>query len=372
MKLRDQDNHSKKLVERYCNSTATDQELEVFFAMLKNNQLTTEIEDEMDKDIDRETNKITIDHPKRLSSAFKYVAAAAVAAIVISISFYFFNDKFNSIGNYKEDIQPGGDRAFLTLSNGKKIDLNKISNNQLSEETGVKITKLKSGEITYEMDQTSASSSLAYNEIATPRGGQFTVKLSDGTKIWLNSQTTIRFPVSFASLKERKVELKGEAYFEVAKDAKKIFCVKSPLQNITVLGTHFNINTFDQNRVFTTLIEGKVSVTTDNPTKNTILIPSQQAMVTKDNLQVKEVDVDQFIAWKNGYFSFDNEPLSELMRKVERWYNVNVVFENDELKNKTFSGSISRHTNVSQILKKIELTQSVKFKIDNQTITVYN
>jgi ferric-dicitrate binding protein FerR (iron transport regulator) len=214
---------------------------------------------------------------------------------------------------------------------------------------------------------------LAYNEIRTPRGGQYRVVLSDGTQVWLNAASSMRFPVVFPE-GERRVELRGEAYFEVAKDTAKPFRVEAPGSLVEVLGTHFNVNAYDdESTVRTTLLEGRVSVRSTRggmADRKRVLMQGQQASVTQDGTVrvTSDADTEEAVAWKNGRFHFNSSDLRSIMRQVARWYDAEVVFEGDpELH---FTGQITRKDEVATVLRMLEMTGEVRFRIEGRRILV--
>lgn len=284
--------------------------------------------------------------------------AAAVAVLVIGFGVYFFNgmdqnQQFQVASGH--DIAPGRNKALLTLEDGKTILLSEhkksvvIDANKLSYNDGTEITSI------------TRSTAI----VSTPRGGTYQLTLSDGTKVWLNAESTLKFPSSFAAEKQRKVTLKGEAYFEVAKNKKQAFVVSTDKQEVRVLGTHFNINSYpDEQSTKTTLLEGSVSV------NQTILTPGHESVLTNGIIKVNKVNPNEAIDWKNGEFVCNNEPLNSIMRKISRWYDVEVVYSHPELKNKTFSGSLSRYDHVSGVLNALEQAGTIKFKLEGRQIQV--
>lgn len=311
---------------------------------------------------------------------YKIAAAAAVLA-VLSIGIYDLSSQHGLKDENrfaKNDIAPGGNKALLTLSNGKSINLNEATDGKLASENGISITKAKSGELVYTIsDQGKASSKTRQamlNTISTPKGGQWQVRLPDGSVIWLNAATVLKYPVTFSGKKERRVELTGEAYFEIAKDKTKPFIVHSFKQEVKVLGTHFNVNAYENEPVVrTTLLEGSVQLETvggrgeDHPE---ILKPGEQASLTGNGFKIAVTNVLLAIDWKNNEFRFKNEPLPGIMRKVARWYDVDIVYLKEEKKMPTFSGSVSRSQDVSEILKMLEEAGDVNFSIEGKTIRV--
>lgn len=319
--------------------------------------------------------------PIFLRIPFQRVAAAAIVILMLGMGAYFLlsnritkeiskNETKDSL--FKNDVAPGGNKAVLTLSNGTKILLGSAANGTLAQQGNTKIIKLNNGQLSYNTFTPSASgnknAAIQYNTLTIPRGGQYNVILPDGTQIWLNSASSLRFPTAFIG-KERKVEITGEAYFEVAHNPEKPFKVSVNGTEIDVLGTHFNVNAYNDEPVMrTTLLEGSIKFIRGNDTR--LLSPGQQIQVEPDGKirRVKDADVQQTIAWKNGTFSFHNTSIYEIMRQISRWYNVDVNF-NDSL-NVRLNGSIAREVKVSEVFKMIELTGEVKFNIEGRKITV--
>lgn len=242
-------------------------------------------------------------------------------------------------------------------------------NGQLAIQGNTEITKTADGDITYRQtaDQSGVLSTLAYNTVSTPTGGQYHLLLADGTNVWLNAASSIRYPTAFTRA-ERKVEITGEAYFEVAHNVAKPFRVQSSRQVVEVLGTHFNVNSYaDENETKTTLLEGSVKVTGSSGFK--LIKPGQAAVLKGNHLAVAEADVEEAVAWKNGYFKF-NDNLEVIMDKVARWYDVSIVYQSKPDPDYTFVGEISRGRNLSEILKIMEYTGKVHFEIEGRRIIV--
>lgn len=315
------------------------------------------------------------------------ISAAAILLISLSLGLYFYMNRQSGFSamqiNAANDIAPGANKAILTLADGRKVMLNDRQDGQVALQTGIIISKTKSGELVYTVSSdTKDKASAELNMISTPKGGQYQVKLADGTKVWLNAESSIKFSSSFSGLKERIVELDGEAYFEVAKIMIKDervknkahrmpFVVKSRKQNVEVLGTHFNIQGYkEESNVKTTLLEGAVRVSASDM-RSVTLKPNQQSTLTEKGLQVSNADVEQAIAWKTGLFMFNEEDLGSIMLKIARWYNVTIRFDDVGLKHKVFSGSFSRFTNVSKVLQKIELTGAARFSLRDGVVTIY-
>lgn len=312
---------------------------------------------------------------------YKWLAIAAVFVVISSLTILFFNNESpkEQIANVnpkpvKNTIVPGSNNAVLTLANGNQISLNDKENGVLASQSGVIITKNKDGQLQY---QIKADAPAGINTISTPRGGQYQLILVDGTKVWLNAASSITFPTQFNG-SERKVEIIGEAYFEVAKNANKPFKVKSKNQVIEVLGTHFNVNTYDDEAADkTTLLEGSVSVSKIANGKvqtatSKILKPGQQATVSANQSQilVAIADEDEAIAWKNGYFKFNKADIQTIMRQVSRWYNVEVEFKG-EMNKDLFVGKINRSEHVEEVLSILERSK-INVAIKGRTIIISN
>ncbi|WP_342331370.1 FecR family protein [Pedobacter sp. FW305-3-2-15-E-R2A2] len=306
------------------------------------------------------------------------IVAAAALFLVLSIgAFFVFRPalKQERTSYQHNDIGIGGNRAVLTLSNGRQISLTDAVNGTIVEESGIKVTKTRDGQLLYVLNgKQSAAEQISYNTITTPKGGQYQIILPDGTKVWLNAASSLVYPTAFSAV-QRKVVLKGEAYFEVAKQLpKKVpFIVQTDRAKVEVLGTHFNVNAYD-NEPFTktTLLEGKVAVSYPETNHALILSPNQQAWNDKktDLIRVITVDPEYDIAWKKGWFMFNDESIESIMRKISRWYDVEVVYEGKITAHQVFGGTVNRFENVSKVLEMLELTNAVHFKIEGRKITV--
>ena len=317
----------------------------------------------------------------------RYAAVAAAVIIVLSAGLYFYNTTFlapASVRFAKQDIDPGSNKAILTLANGKKVELAASGTYTVKEAMG--------GEASLNEE--------VFNTITTPRGGQYQVNLPDGSSVWLNASTSLTFPVKF-NKEARKVSLVGEAYFEIAhaslrggttkqstlqarndgqarNDVRIPFLVETKDQTVQVLGTHFNIKAYpDESVMKTTLLEGSVRIfypiirfpAVPKYTPSALLSPGQQATLSGNEIKVAAADTEEALAWKNGLFMFDGQDLESIMKQVARWYNVDVVFETDDLKRQAFKGTISRFKKISQLLEVLESTGSVHFKMEGRRIT---
>lgn len=325
------------------------------------NQLYAQISDK--KDI------LTL--PQRRSTGWYKVAIAATLIGLIATAYFYYQNKntdttYQSV--YKNDVSPGGNRAMLVLANGNSIDLDSAAIGWLRQEGDVNISKSANGQLVYTGND--GQSVNAFNKIVTPRGGQYKIVLPDGTGVWLNAASSLRYPVNFGP-GERKVELTGEAYFEVAKDAKRPFHVIAARQmDVQVLGTHFAVNAYeDEQDIVTTLLEGSVRVRAGTYDPAT-LKPGQQAVFSDKNIAISPADTATAIAWKNGDFMLDGD-ISTIMRQIARWYDVEVVYE-QSITGKDFLASVPRSSNISEVLRALELTGRVHFKVEGRKVTVMN
>ncbi|WEK18684.1 MAG: FecR family protein [Candidatus Pedobacter colombiensis] len=267
-----------------------------------------------------------------------------------------------------EEIQPGGNNATLTLANGEKINLSNAKIGNLASQAGILITNKQEGQLVYEATSSKGNHSNMTNTIETPNGGQYQITLPDGTKVWLNAASSLKYPVQFAT-NERRVELSGEGYFEVSKDKSKPFKVVTIKQNIEVLGTHFNVNSYtDEQTIKTTLLEGSVKVNS-LIRKTCILQPGQQSILGSNSLQIQLADLERTMAWKNGNFMFDGEDLNSIMRKISKWYNVKVTYQHQPAE-VLFTGVVSRSKNLIAVIRALEATGKVHFKVEGNQITV--
>jgi transmembrane sensor len=314
------------------------------------------------------------------------LAAAAILIPLIIGGVYVWSRQSPGTGNvvtsslkdrFKNDVPPGGDKAILTLANGSSIALDSSGKGLLARQGNASVVKTNNGELAYVVDH-AVEAPVTYNAISTPRGGQYEIVLPDGSKVWLNAASSLRFPTAFTG-RERRVELNGEGYFEIAKDASRPFKVAilpstravGPVDapEIEVLGTEFNIMAYgDEPSVNTTLVNGSVKL--KKADQSWLLKPGQQARLTTDGAvdMDEAADVDAVTAWKNGRFEFSGN-IKGIMRQIARWYDVDVQYEGN-VSDKAFGGTISRTANVSEILKVFELTGSIHFKIDGKMITV--
>jgi ferric-dicitrate binding protein FerR (iron transport regulator) len=333
--------------------------------------------EEIKQSIQEDLNYSIQEHSKYRIFRFRAWQSAAAAAILILLTagIYYYQNSPEPVlvktetPRFRNDVAPGNNKAILTLDDGSKIDLDDAKTGILANESNIDIKKTGDGQLEYTAGAQNVKT-VKYNILSTPMGGEYQLVLPDGSKVWLNSGSTLRFPTAFIG-SERIVELKGEAYFDIAKNPKMPFLVRTNnAMDIKVLGTQFNIMAYDDEKnINTTLIEGSVEVLKGSG--KTMLKPGQEAILNRGsgNIKVASADLEQAIAWKNGYFIFYNENIESIMRKVSRWYNVDVVYQGN-LSNKDFVGTISRNKNISELLKMLELTGAVHFSIDGRRITV--
>ncbi|PTQ97907.1 FecR family protein [Mucilaginibacter yixingensis] len=261
-------------------------------------------------------------------------------------------------------IVPGTNKAYLALANGKRIILNKAANGLLATEGSISIYKTGDGQLLYK--QEGHARQPGTDLLVTPRGGQYKVTLADGTQVWLNAASSIKIPLGFTE-SERRVDLSGEGYFEVAKNKAKPFSVWVNGMQVQVLGTHFNISAYaDDPSMNTTLLEGSVKVTRNGQSR--MIVPGQQAQVTTD-IRVCKVNVQDIVEWKNGNFSFSHEDIKSIMRKISRWYDVDVEYKGAQT-HEGFVGTLPRSANINEVLDMLELTRLTHFKIEGRRVMV--
>lgn len=304
----------------------------------------------------------------KLKRSWYRFAAAAIFILALGVAYWMidpFSTYHPSVSAPITALVPGGNKAVLTLASGEQIVLNGANNGNIADQNGVQIIKLDSGLLSYK----GKASQIGYNTLSTPRGGQYQVELPDGSHVWINSASTLRYPTAFVG-KTREVELNGEAYFEVFHDPSRPFQVKVKELSVNVLGTGFNIMAYeDEAAIRTTLVHGSVEVSVAN--KKQRIEPGEQASVTtgKDQFQISKPDIDQVLAWKNGQFLFSNMSIKAIMRQVSRWYDVEVVYEG-EPSNKVLGGGMPKTKVADSLLAILEETGLVKFKVTGRKIIV--
>ncbi len=326
---------------------------------------------ETEKALQEKKKNIVFNRPATGKLWLRFIPYAVAASVIIVVGLIIFKpfsgnkpDNSNSVTTSTNDILPGGNKAVLTLANGEKVILDSTADGSLTMQGNTTITK-SDGQLRYV--NTTGTDEPLYNTISTPNGGQYKLTLSDGSKVWLNAASSIYYPVAFA-VNERIVTITGEAYFEIAKDAAKPFKVKVNDAVVEVLGTHFNVNAYTNEPVIrTTLAEGSVKVSTK--TTKVILAPGQEAQLNQQGeIKTTAANLEETLAWKDGQFLFKDAPIENIMRQVERWYDADVVYENKPADH--FNVELSRNVPVSKMLRFLELTNRVHFKIENKKIVV--
>ena len=325
-----------------------------------------------------------VQKPRKRVYFKKLVAAVTIISFLVGGSL-FYSEKFSSTPEIAEEhieieLKPGKSQATLTLDNGKSYELNQDAGLEIDSK-GIKI-KSKGSSITYQKvtgdlgaDQKKdlLKNKLAYNVLEVPRGGEFYIELSDGTKVWINADSRLKYPVNFSDF-DRIVEFIGEAYFEVAPNPSKPFIVKSGMQEIEVLGTAFNLSSYDDDsQIVTTLVEGNVSVKRAyGETKSIYLRPNQQSIFIKKTGKIisKKVDPYQYIAWKSGEFYFKYASMVDIMKVMERWYDIDVFFDSRKGTQLKFSGGFERFANFDKVQNIIEKSSDKKLSFENKNKTI--
>ncbi|WP_293299372.1 FecR family protein [Pedobacter sp. UBA4863] len=316
---------------------------------------------------------ITGEHHKNDNKGFmgwRYMVAA-VMFMVGGFALYYLSlkdDKSTEPLVYHNDVLPGGNKAVLVLADGSKINLDNRVNGTVATQGNIAIERDAQGQIVYKVGTKGVEDSEQINTLSTPIGGTFSVVLSDGSKVWLNAASSLKFPAKFAGA-ERRVEVFGEAYFEIAKDRKRPFLVKNGSSEIKVLGTHFNVMAYpNEYQSILTLLEGSVQFAKGKHTE--LLSPGKQLLYEESSTVTKQVDanIEEVMAWRNNLFVFNNTSLNEIMKDLERWYDVKIKYEGEK-PDLFFTGVIPRTANVSKVLKTLELTGDIVFGLKDNVIT---
>jgi ferric-dicitrate binding protein FerR (iron transport regulator) len=319
---------------------------------------------------------------RKMQALWRWSSVAAIALVVAGAGYFIMNYKSKNDTTAKittttpADIPPASDGAILTLADGSHIVLDSMGNGVVTTQNGAQVT-LKDGALAYGKDAGSATP--VYNTLNTPKGRQFQVILPDGSKAWLNAASSLRYPTAFTG-NERRVDVNGEVYFEVAKNANMPFRVSVAMPAgepggsvIEVLGTQFNVNAYENEKaVRTTLVEGSLKVVNlpqNGNTASVVLTPGKQAIITTDKrLKVADADVDKAIAWKRGIFNFEDAGLEEVMRQIERWYDIEVVYEKN-VPDIKFGGKMSNDVSLQGLLKSLQ-ESDVHFRLEGRKLIV--
>jgi len=375
---------AKRLLKKYQAGTATQQEK----AIVESWYLRYHQPDESDLTPEQLMDEQALgwsmlnEHIQKTDARRIWLRIAAAAIVLLCIGTILYVHEGNEKKNMKApiahaDILPGGNKATLTLSSGEKISLTDARIGETWRREGLKIKKTMDGQLVYSIAGDSGENT-GYHTIETPIGGEYQLNLSDGSKVWLNAASSLRFPTRFQG-SARIVELIGEAYFEVTgkgrANQQMPFIVRTPHQEIKVLGTDFNISAYpDDPMIKTTLIAGAVRVSSlvgGQTTRSVQLKPGQKAVSKKQDAEINVVPADSYedMAWKKGYFIFNNENIQVIMKKLARWYDMDVVYEGD-VSDVAFQGNYSKEGSLSNLLNTIELTNRIKFKIEGRRVTV--
>jgi transmembrane sensor len=377
------------LFKKYVDGSATPAERQAFFKLVEQPEYLPELENLVQSEMGKSSvndGLTTVEKEEILAHIFastqatpakrtlwpRIAVAASLLLFLTAGSYYLWKDKSTNqtiAHQPAQVIAPGGNKAILTLANGQQINLTGTKDGKLAQQNGTAVNKTAEGQIVYNSlsGEATAANNIAYNTLTTPRGGQYHLTLADGTNVWLNAASSITYPVAFTG-KTRSVKITGEAYFEVAHNAAKPFRVTSGNQTTEVLGTHFDINAYDNEPgIKTTLLEGSVRVAAGN--SKAVLKAGQQSALEGERLSVADVDADEAVAWKNGYFEFSEADIQTVMRQISRWYDVDVDFQGSITK-ETFTARIARSKNINQVLNIVKLSNAVKIEIQGRRVIV--
>jgi transmembrane sensor len=397
----------KELLTRYLNDTLSVDELRAFVEHLQKHENTEALKQVLQQALQNNTFKELSDKsrtdiifrkimqqaengpppleaetpmsagPRKIVAWLRWTAAAAVLIAVLWSAYYAFlkNKPATTIPVAEKkqapahDRAPGGNKAILQLADGSFINLDDIDTGMLAQQGNTKILKLNNGQLKYNCIPAN-NASILYNTISTPRGGQYHIILPDGSKVWLNAASSLRFPTVFSG-KERSVQLTGEAYFEIARNKNMPFHVQVNNMKVEVLGTHFNVMSYDNEKTInTTLLEGSVSVSAIGSRQSAVIKPGQQAVLSHDSRLTihDDIDPEEVIAWKNGLFQFNSADIQTIMRQIERWYDVDVQYKGP-IPQGTYSGTVPRADNLLKVLRIFE-ESDLKFTIEGRKLTV--
>lgn len=359
-------NENLEIFQRATDNKHLVTKLEVY-RLFKKNEVRATLENEL---FAAKTKKL---YPNVL---LRYAAVLIPFIILVGVSWYFLNEsKSPPLSSLDKVVKPGSQKAMLKLSDGKIMELD--DSNLLAElqEGDAKVINEQNSLIYSSEEESFAPKAVIYNELVTPRGGGYKLQLADGTEVTMNAGSSLRYPVAFSD-SIRQVFLEGEAYFDVSHDGKP-FIVSCESLDVRVLGTRFNVSSYaDDAEIKTTLVEGKVKVTTDaNPSladEGIILAPDDQAIFSRDDavVEVVKVNTSQYTSWVDGKFEFNNANMNEVMKRLARWYDFEYEFESDAAKDYHFTARIDNDQSISSILEMLEMTTDVKFEIRDQTIVI--
>ncbi|NLR78413.1 FecR family protein [Chitinophaga eiseniae] len=382
-----------ELVEKYTSNTCSREELEQLLLLVREANTDQPLEEALQlywEKVKAENKQAGIDWDAKMRLLleevnaqtpmvhinrkfnWKRIAVAASLIMLLGLGYWALRPKQAPVKGAlatKDIVAPIKNRAMITLSNGEKVELDEQQDGTVIHQGNTTVVKTAGGKVIYAAAGSGTATSGLYNTLSNPRGSKVVeITLSDGSMAWLNAGSSITYPVAFSG-GERRVQLSGEAYFEVVHDTRMPFKVSKNNMEVTVLGTHFNVNAYDdESAIRVTLLEGAVRTALNNK-QAVVLKPGQQAQVINDIKVLKDVDVQKVVAWKQEMFSFHETNIKEVMRQVARWYDVDVEFRGD-VSQVNFGGSISRKASLSELLKILEETNLVKFELTGRKLTV--
>ncbi|MEJ2884306.1 FecR family protein [Pedobacter sp. GR22-6] len=364
------------LVKKYLDNTCSPQEraaLESWYN--KETELSEVHEDSVDYQKLESAIWKSLEKDTQLPRRINWPVISGAAAVLLLCSVLYFHNPQQATQPVKQENQtvnrilPGGNKAELLLADGSIVPLSDANTGLLAKQGEVTISKPEEGRISYQASAAQTEENISFNTLRTPKGGQYQIDLPDGTRVWLNSASSLKFPTAFSDV-ERRVEVSGEVYFEVAVNKKKPFKVASAGQTVVVLGTHFNVNAYPEERLIrTSLLEGSVKVISER--KSVTIKPGQQTVFDTQTQEttVQDMDADAVLAWQKGYFQFNNEDIRSIMRKLSRWYDIEVEYS-DKFIDQRFNGSVSRFEEAAKVLRMLEYTGTVHFKTKGRRVTV--
>ncbi|MBS7199551.1 MAG: DUF4974 domain-containing protein [Bacteroidales bacterium] len=330
-----------------------DQELEVFINGEKKNSVLWE-----------RIRENSILRRKRNLIRFSSWSTAAILLLIIGISL-FMRDRQEVLPVATQNVLPGGHKAILLMDNGEKIEL--------SDSMTLAIGKgILASDNQLDYGNTEKNLTSGYHTLKIPRGGEYRLKLSDGTVVFLNSESELRYPVNFGA-NSREVELKGEAFFDVVTDQQRPFVVRAEQVRVKVLGTSFNVNTYDKDYIETVLVEGSIELQINDHNQEWRIKPNELARFDRKNktVEVKEVDVLPYVTWKEGYFVFKNQSMEKIMKIMARWYDIKIKYEDETIKTLHFTGDIKRHADISVILNALTSSVNVNYTLNGRELILY-
>ena len=376
-----------ELMKIFLSANQDDQLKEIMMGMMESDHQILELDKErwepvlmkvLNQPAENETGRLVeINQSGRRNRWSRTVAAAAILLLAGAGVYYYVIQEDAAENNLVNTEQPAAmpdisapatNRAMITLADGKTVFLDSAINGQIALQGNIKLIKLANGQISYQLLASSNEGEVVYNTLSNPRGSEvIDMTLSDGSRVWLNAESSVTYPVAFVG-NERNVTIAGEAYFEITHNANKPFFVTKGKTSVQVLGTHFNVNAYDdEENIKVTLLEGSVKVANGNA--NDLLKPGQQALISSTIKIVSDVNLDEVMAWKNGFFQFNRSSIPDVMRQVARWYDVDISYEG-KIPNRQFGGKIHRNANISQVLTILE-ESNVHYRFEGRKITVF-